>query len=567
MARNNDVNRSLNKNKRDKREKAFSNRPQMDEGPIADMSAALGAEEKKEAVRKNYRNAKKRAGNDPAWYKFNDQIYNESGKLNYLYKIGMPLKGNTQVGSGQLNSVLPSAICFKFAPMPGDTVEGVSAPVNQAAIAFYRAMQRRVQKELPFAPCDLTIFFMCMDSVYMMYSWLCRLYALNCTYMSINPTLPRVLFKAMGLDTTNDAYIQDLGWEDFKKRLDAFCISLNNVRCPKFIKMMDRHSWLTSNVFKDSPNDKAGCYIFTPSHCYIYENSGSPLGAYANLHYIDSSEINTLRNAMNFVTNMWEKIRLDENFNTIQAWLGRAYDESEFKGMAMLAPTAYCDPIYVGEVLPQIHNMDICGAIVLTDGLGDITQTSRDVVQQRIQLNQLGKKAFGNIYTSANNKRLLDQPMDNPSIDANYVATRFKITTKLDSYIEDGGNRYIDAEFYGTEIIGSATIWEGVPNTGEFRSFTLYSNSIPCNNDSSLTASLTDVTPQDMQTYAKWLHFFCSPMLVLTNDGGADPTDFPAWFDVLGDVTNITMISRDDIQQLHSAAVMGEWLNPADFLS
>lgn len=494
--------------------------------------------------------ARSDASNDPGWYKYTENVYNTGGNFNYLNQVGRPIH-TAMINGGQYNLTVPSLMSFSFTPTPGPTDGDIFSACNQATLALYMSIQQNVQKELPFTPGDLCILITCMDSIYMMYAWLCRLYALKQTMSVMNMTIPNVFLKAMGFDPAT--ITNELGWSDFKKELDIFAENINQIKVPKDIKMVLRHSWLTSNVFTDGTTSKAQFYMFNPRYVYSFSNNGGPRGAFAQMTNVPSFTTHGLRGAIDFVKELYKFVFQDMDMKTLQAWLLRAHPEQDwYVNVTPISDTAVLVPTFVAEVLPQIHNMDIVGPLAPEGpNNGNIIQTEWNGVSQVLitstsnPANHL-KPPCGAFFSAYD--KFIDMPTDNIDRDLNYVATRFKVNTAPGYYIKhtDAGDEYrIKLVDYGTEIINTAEVYVNTTDEPDV----WVTNGVGWQYPSASYVTTVPPLYDREKRIARWLHFYMGPILYMTNDlifdNMAGQTDTPTWVDTYSDLTNYATIRAD----------------------
>lgn len=503
------------------------------------------------------------ASNDPGWYIYNDQIAKDGDTAMYINRVGLNAH-TAMLNGGETHFMIPSLMTFKFCPTPGPTHDGNGAPVNQQTIAMHRRIQRMISKNISseFTPGDLAQFLICMDSVIMAYAWAQRVYLLNTYYSAVNPTVPNCIWSALNLSPTDME--NNINWEGYRTQLNIIGDRLKNISVPTGLKIIARHTWLVSNVFKDSDSDKASLYMFTPSRYYEYHNNtqGTPGGAIAVLKPWPSFTSpnawghTNLQAILDFISNLIDRFINDIDIQTMQGRLRTAFDPDQFMTVGYITAGDAMEPVFVPEVLPQIHNMDIVGSLAsVGPNTGNVDQTANDGVNQVLLLRGWNNGGYSGMYG-----KVLDMPFDNPSMEHNYVATRFMVTAQSTTVDDTKVTRLVH---YGSEVVEDAFLYYGM---GPSYEQVISNYGIEGGND----LTYVGAGPRILLHFCRRAHFNMAPLLKLTNDNNAfstgEQTQTPTWCDVLGDITNIATMSDVNLGAYHVAALMGEWLNPNLFV-
>nr|UDL14529.1 MAG: putative capsid protein [Picobirnavirus sp.] len=497
--------------------------------------------------------------NDPSWYTFNNTVVNDAASFSYSDPLGYPIKQDLHVGglSSRFNTV-PTLMDIHFTPTLGDTVHGTMAPVNMQCRAIYTKLQSKVSVKLPFCAADLAIHFGAVDSLYILYTFCQRIYGVWKSYMAMDRSMPNVYYRAFKLDPSTME--DDMSMIAFKHELNKIGTDLARFYIPAGLKIFQRHVWMCANIFLDSPSIKAQQYMFVPSGIWEFDDSleGPQNSIGGRLKYVPLPDFSSsgLKGIIQFFTGLIEKITNNMDVWMLNSYILRAYDDNQVFKIPVIEDNFSIMPVYVPEVLPQIHNLRVVGVL-------------NSATQQYIVQNNNDDVSWTPItvcpYTGCFNQRqdhIIDQPMNDPTPADNLIATRLMVVGQTIS--AGGENPRCAIKHFGTEIVNYICVRAGV-GAGSQIDVTLHTLAIPCGNTQ--TNALT-FDFEVMQGLTMLSHFAWAPMPMLTTDDNTDET-YTAdaeWIDAMSDFTNYTTIGDDDIRKIHEAAVMGEWFIPDDIM-
>lgn len=216
--------------------------------------------------------------NDPQWYFKDSQILADVASFSFNKPLGSRLYINRQLSNPQsVNSValetVPGLMTMHIAPSIGVSRDAQS-PANLAAVNVYSYVRYKNSGASNYDAPDLMLYLIAMDSVYACWNWLKRIYGFASTYSQLNRYEPRAYMLANGVDIDDvTANLADFrGWLNVAaNRISAFCV-------PATMTYNVRHSWLFSNVYKDSNTRKAQQYMYVPAYFYLYDEATTPKG-------------------------------------------------------------------------------------------------------------------------------------------------------------------------------------------------------------------------------------------------------------------------------------------------
>lgn len=217
--------------------------------------------------------------NDVSWYAKNQQMLTDAASYSYNTPLGTPIpykklmSGVPNYAQTGVGESVPGLMAINFVPTIGVSKDSIS-PANIAAQNIYSYVRYMNSGAKNYDQADLMLYMLAMDSLYMYWNWMKRIYGYLSVYSQYNKYMPRAYAKADGIKF--DDFITRLA--DFREyinqcaaRLTAFCV-------PAVMPYFIRHSWMVSNIYKDSDTLKAQQYMFTPTYFYKYDETGSQYG-------------------------------------------------------------------------------------------------------------------------------------------------------------------------------------------------------------------------------------------------------------------------------------------------
>lgn len=217
--------------------------------------------------------------NDPAWYATNSQILKDAASFSYNDALGAPFRVDriwdfqNPARPSIFTASIPGLMSIQLYPTPGVSTDHFS-PINIAAQNIYSYVRYQNSGAANYNPPDLMMYLLAMDSLFSCWNWMKRIYGIASQYSQKNRYMPYALLRANGLKPDEIfANLSDLRAfiNQCAARISAFCV-------PAVMPYFVRHSWLYSNVYKDSDTDKAQQYMFVPAIFYQYDETSSTTG-------------------------------------------------------------------------------------------------------------------------------------------------------------------------------------------------------------------------------------------------------------------------------------------------
>lgn len=193
-------------------------------------------------------------------------FYNASG-----LEVPVPVNSSYRLAVG--SNVFPGIMCINVQPVFGLSVDRSSA-LNNAFDQLYAFDRSKNSGAINYAPADLAIYCMAMDSATEYWQFLTRVYGSRNVFQEVNRYIPQTLIRAMGVNY-NDVIknAPDLWWyiNWFKDKLMSFAIPAN-------MPIIARHNWLYANIFKEAESDKSQIWFYNPDGFYKFDETTSDQG-------------------------------------------------------------------------------------------------------------------------------------------------------------------------------------------------------------------------------------------------------------------------------------------------
>lgn len=313
--------------------------------------------------------------NDPSWYTKNPTILRNVASIPFSYvtgnRIDYPMQSQYYTSSQKL--VVPGIMRIRWAPYIGASTnqkvsatnwtEVASSPINVAGEEAYSYLMKGKSVTKEFDPCDVSMYYLAMDSAYAYYAWLCRIYGVLTWYSPTNKYTPRALVRSMGIDF--DEII--LHMADFRLGINLYADRLQSMYVPKSVTYITRHIFMSESIYTDGDNSKAQLYYYNPVGFYVFDETTNPnqltlqtpLGK-KNGMIGDSMQDNLLdhEDLLAFGNNLLGPIIASQDLNIISSYVLNAYGVGGIFQVAPIAETFTVRPVYSQEVLSQMENAE-----------------------------------------------------------------------------------------------------------------------------------------------------------------------------------------------------------------
>lgn len=396
-------------------------------------------------------------GNDPIWYKKNEQLVKDSCNIPFSVPLGTP-NVNTilaqREGANTTETVskygVPGVMTLHFTPVLPRTKSGLDT-VQLCANSIYSWVRHANSGHTNYESSDLFMYLYSMDSLVTYYGHLCQVYNLLTYYKGSTKYNGPQILRMIGYD------VEDLSIHinDLRKTINVMGVALSSLYFPKNMPLYARHLWLTTNMFKDNDIDRAQVYLFVPDGIYTIESSSA--GTALNYKPLFISGMVKYQDIVNNFNQMYQPIITDTEFSTISGDIRKVYGESELFYISEIDADYHMEPIYSEEVLTQINAGILCGSTFNAEDL-KITQVNNTIKQGSTGLRTVQQHISAQFAVSPFRGAYVNFQKDNPSVDDVMVATRLisiyhpDVTTET----QDAQLRIVDV--CGTEILTVAKI-------------------------------------------------------------------------------------------------------------
>lgn len=484
--------------------------------------------------------------NDVSWYSKNQRMLEDSASFSYNNPLGnqMPFAKMFPTAANNISQYaasIPGLYSLRYVPTIGLSISSTS-PANLAAQNIYAFVRYMNSGAKNYDPADIMMYLLTMDSVYMMWNWAKRIYGYSKLYSQKNRYLPKVMAFADSVDL--DSVVANLA--DFRYQLNALASRISSFCVPAVMPLFIRHSWMTSNIYKDSDNDKAQMYMFTPDVYYMYDETSSKYGGVLTATQVSRNiggDLYSYKDIIAIITAMLDAIAYSEDIGVMSGDILKAYGQDKLFKISPVEADYVVEPVYNEEVLNQIHNSR------MSPILSDLTQLNitQDPNTGFLIWNPTLAKDVMQVGAV-----MVNMPWDSVTPENTMVATRLTSMQNADDKFIAVGSEFIDGRF----------LFEQTPTGGyrrlEIGNYLEVSYTVSGNTVSMPQNSLSGVlTAASMISQFDW-----HPLMAVTAINTTETIGQYAMFGMFGDVTNYTIIDDYSMSNLHQAALLSEFNVP-----
>lgn len=483
--------------------------------------------------------------NDWTWYAKNQQMLEDSASFSYNAPLGTDLPFGKMFPSADLSMVkahlkaVPGLYSLRFVPTPGLSISSTS-PANLAAQNIYSYIRYMNSGAKNYDQADILLYLLSMDSIYTMWNWAKRMYGYARTYSNRNKYLPRVF--ALSEAIAFEDLVSNLA--DFRYRLNQLASQISSFCVPAVMPLFIRHSWMVSNIYKDSDSDKAQMYMFSPDVFYEYDETGSKYGGRLVANKLkDANEHNvyTYRDVCSLIQSMLDQVAYSEDIGVMSGDILKAYGQDKLFKLTPVEPDYQVVPVYNEEVLNQIHNSKMSP---ITSDYSQLNIT-QDPDSGFIIWNPTLKKDVMQ-QTAA----MVNMPWDNVTPANTMVATRLTSLQNSEDKFICVGSEFVSNRVLFTLGSDGSFHWMGIGN------YLVVSSATPDTIDASQVRSTMLVT--SMASNFDW-HPLMFNVHVTQPSGGVGTFTLVG---IVGDINNYTIIDSYNMEQLHTCALLSEFNVP-----
>nr|AVX53629.1 putative capsid [Marmot picobirnavirus] len=479
-----------------------------------------------------------KAFNDISWYTKNAQLLRDAASLPMNTQLGNRLFPNRVGSAGNDAKSVPGILSIEFVPSFGITeADNNHSPLDVALTNIYSFVRHANSGSANYDRVDLGLYLICSDSAFMFYNWMQRLYGICMTFNGYNRYIPQALVKANYVNY--DDILMHLN--DFRAFMNQFALRCDCLWIPSNMPIFVRHSWMVSNVYKDSENDRSQLYQFVPNGFYRYDETSSSSGGFAKFVPFNFDTPLSYNDIVNYGNSIINSLLDSEDIGIIAGDIRKAYGESNLFSVNTTSEDYRVEPVYNSEVLMQIENSNAFGSFGTSWERGgfDITQ---DVDNQSLIFNPecvLAEDSFGH----ATQKIFLNFHHDNVTPEDIMIATR--LTTQYSAVEKPAQGLHCYIQACGSEIVTRYRYFQNLfTENGRILSDVPFSTFI--------SASFADYI-------SDLVVFRCRPAIYFQKKSG--PTNSPIYvyspFPAV-EVDNFTYVEENTMVNLHTTALFSE---------
>lgn len=383
--------------------------------------------------------------NDPRWYNKLARLIADATKVPFSTILGQKLSMSYKPHTVPAES---DATKFTDTPVFGictlHTVPGIGIAsdandgANIATSAIFQYVRKNLSTYAQYAPADIMMYILGIDSIITQYANIVRMFALLNTYSASN--------LYIGADMLRTAYALP------NSEIELFNSEQNNRRAyvnnliqkaatlfmPVDFTLTQRHAWLYSNYFRDADVSKSQFYIHSLPGYYILDETSSKEGTM--LKYVEYSNDGgglMLDSIIQGFANSIERYRNSDSMLKIAADMRRAFEGHGSWRFSAIPENMMMEPTYSEDVLMQIHNTEWLDENWMpNEGAFDITQSvNKNIILSNPNFQYVGdiKRSGAVLATLGSEQKLLNTMFDDVTSDDILEMTRGKIYADFDT--------------------------------------------------------------------------------------------------------------------------------------
>lgn len=509
-----------------------------------DKAAAKTKPEEQEDMRRELSKDVNHKFNDVSWYAKNEHILKDAASFSYNAPLGNQVPfSDIYTGVAMEGSyAIPGLYSMVVVPSYG-IGENYQSSMNLCAQNIYTYVRYQNSGSKNYDANDLMLYLIAMDNAYMIWNWIKRAYGYARIYSQKNRYMPAAYAYADGFNIAN---LQST-LADTRARLNIAAAKLSSFCVPAVMPLLVRHSWMMSNIYKDSDNEKAQQYMFVPGYYYQYSETSESTGGSLQLMNLPAAGVpstNTTTGNFNFNTvlnildNMINALSASEDIGVMSGDILKAYGQGSLFKLSPVDEDYTVEPVYNEEVLNQIHNSTLVNAIT---GVDADTRAKFNITQ-----NLSSNTPYLQFDPEFPEENLIQQgafinmPWDDVTPANTMVGTRLTVLTK------SAGSNTRKFAGIGSEWINQRYLI-AFNSTGSLTHFQI-GNDLVLGNEGATT----------MKILAYISNFDWHPLMPIIEEGTASNL----FIGMLGDISNYTVIDEFNIQNLHLTAIMSEFNIP-----
>lgn len=447
---------------------------------------------------------------------------------------------------------IPGVCTLEWAPTVGNSF----LPTDPASVVgkeIFAKVREKFSGSIDADAPDFVIYVMALDSIFAYIAYLKRLYRTVASYTPQNHYLPDALIRAEGYDENGV-----LNLHKDKMRLwnitNELIYMTRRFNIPAVFDIINRHYWLSDNVYTDAPTANAQFYKFVPKYFYKYTlmdvEGGKAGGLTCIPFWLGSAD--TVGDLYNFGRTLIDALAASDDAYIISGYLMRAYEGTPAFAVDELRLDEPLTPIYEPEVLMQIENAQPIPYLKETVNL-----TLHNNVYQNPADNSINCQPSFEVPVTSSDMATISQigptdpylsiRSDAPTVADVTLATRLKMGIKAMT-VDTTGNVVSGTLICGSEIHTKIKLTYFYSSNGVI---SLRRTNVP-----GVIISTGD--PMDVMDEHVLYSFDWNPILPMYSSAG---TGTAAVFSasLTGDVHNFTVMESSQLEQLNRVCLYSEF--------
>lgn len=503
--------------------------------------------------------------NDIGWYSKYPALLTAVASIPFPNRPGMriPIAQNVP-STGASYVAVPGIMSLYWSPSVGKCNQ-VTDPASVCARELYARVRASFSGRIYADAPDFLIYIMAMDSIYSAIGEMKRVFRIARTWGPDNYMVPEALLYALGWDPVDTMTNRTQLWD----YINQLALMTQKFKVPADLDVFNRHYWMNDNIYLDTPSANGQMYAFVCGAYYQYDPTietpdGVAAGGlkYSIPMYGDSGR-RTPTSMYTFVKGLIESLSAWDDAYTISGYLQRAFEGSSSFTVDQVAIDERFEALYVPEVLSQIENFK---PVYMTgDSAPSITSLDANIPNATISQNPTTNTIICNPNVSiptnsdlvAYSTFALNIPLsvraDNPSVADVAIASR--MLSYIDTPKVSGANTEYQIHC-GTEIPWAIMITTYVD--GGSGSMSLMVNVNVGSVANTVLAATSAIGTRALRVAAQRSQFDWRPIgytAVHLNSSGKTTL----YFEFDGDIHNVTIVSKEDIDNLNRVCTFSEF--------
>jgi len=483
--------------------------------------------------------------NDVSWYSRYPELLASAARIPTPYKPGMVVTADTDTQyKGTLKFEVPGVMSLWYSPTIGKSIDSQS-PATIMSKELWARIRSKFSASLDADAPDIIMYALELDQIHAYLAWLKRLYRTISLWSPQNRDFPEVVMYAMGLGKQAPKLLQ-ANQMAFFGRLNTTIRQANKFLVPEDMDLYHRHRWMNENVYGDEDSPMAQMYVFNPlTYWLINTTDATSLTATVVPTFVTAeNSYAALEDALfKPVDDMIAAMSNWEDAYTINGYIERAFEGTQFYGTALINYDEKLAPVYSPEVLSQIENIHVV----------DLGALSTWNVTQDPNTNNIISVPWGS--TNGSTPPLLNLHMDVPT------AADITVATRLTAWADAGDHGKVVC---GTEVVNAISVHYHMDADGSTTDTPweissgkklMYGKSIIYD------TVWTVADPSGMNTVLRNLSYLASwrhhPVMVLWFKNASGDTNCKAL--PIVDMHNITLLRTTDLAELHRVCIYSEF--------